>query len=1033
VTVEALEGRTHLSAVVGRHLFYNESAFDGNNAAIGTADNAAIATDKAALQSLSRATFANYSSYSKGINGVMVDVQGASNLTLADFSFRAGNTEDSYGSWSTVSAPTGFNVRKGGGVGGSDRVTFTWSSANAVKNKWLQVTTLTTANTGLFHQDVFFVGSAIGETGNSAADARVNATDVAATRGNGRSSGATVTSRYDFNRDGRVNATDVSITRASGTNSLTALRLLDAPVNAPARVESDLIGPHTLRVTWVDHSTVETGYRIDLRAPGGAWFEAAVAAPEATAHILRDLEAGVAYDVRVIALPQVGTAAATQATLPVGPGISAPLSASAMTSATASLTAAVADPLDSEGWFKVTLPGATNSLGAEPTPGEAGYNAAGPLSLAEEGWVYADSWRDAVYQTVEGTVTVTNPGTGESHPWTFAHAGPFDVDKTAELVADHGGSDLLRPTKLRSGETLAADQKLIVLDDQWQQPDTDFDDFYWKVGVEKLEVDLVAHRTGGKIEEEVTEAIEDEADSTKYLVLTNNDFEEGLPDGKRDYEDAAALLQDGDYARDADGNAIDDDLAKITLKQLPYGATGFASIQLSDEESVRLFASDGTEMTDLTAVDVANPADPDHPLAGLLARDVDVWVEGLKKDEDFTFSFVLSNSLSGSPSEEISRDDVHMTLAEWTFVDPAGAAVDGVANIWVDDLLGTARGLPDAAPLQDCENFKIRIEGLASSAISEMRVSSVAHPAEFFLDTMETVGDASLSRDFAVLYCSDDDQRLLTTAERAEVESALHVNALHNEESNAVLLTAGGDEQKRNQKLDPKQVLLARIQDEADKHKDTKYYTPTALNQLFPNLTNVTQSGFFTVKFATKVQLGSASGSYTQGDRVMLILKTLAKDTAVHETVHAWNEKNGWHIGQDLPTVKHDEAVATGIELYLRYTGPLRRLEEYRAGDDPAAAIAQWNALYGTRGVFTQMAAGLPTGAVYSAEGDPYPFTNTDLWDIHAKYKNMRFSDAVLRPIYENLLAANGVVAAGGARLNLPNPAIAANSGSPFL
>lgn len=76
--------------MVGRHLFYNESVFDGNNPAINAADDGAIAPDKSALQSLDQATFANYSSFRKGITGVMVDIAGASNLSLDDFAFRTG-------------------------------------------------------------------------------------------------------------------------------------------------------------------------------------------------------------------------------------------------------------------------------------------------------------------------------------------------------------------------------------------------------------------------------------------------------------------------------------------------------------------------------------------------------------------------------------------------------------------------------------------------------------------------------------------------------------------------------------------------------------------------------------------------------------------------------------------------------------------------------------------------------------------------------------------------------------------------------
>lgn len=59
--------------VVGRHVFYNNSAFDHNNPAANADDDRAVAPDKRALLPGQTATFANYTSYSGGINGLMID------------------------------------------------------------------------------------------------------------------------------------------------------------------------------------------------------------------------------------------------------------------------------------------------------------------------------------------------------------------------------------------------------------------------------------------------------------------------------------------------------------------------------------------------------------------------------------------------------------------------------------------------------------------------------------------------------------------------------------------------------------------------------------------------------------------------------------------------------------------------------------------------------------------------------------------------------------------------------------------------
>ena len=75
-------GAAPTGRVVGRYVFYNNSRFDGGST--GAADDAAIATDKQALLPGAGATFANYTSYSRGINGVMIDFSGMPAGNLSD-------------------------------------------------------------------------------------------------------------------------------------------------------------------------------------------------------------------------------------------------------------------------------------------------------------------------------------------------------------------------------------------------------------------------------------------------------------------------------------------------------------------------------------------------------------------------------------------------------------------------------------------------------------------------------------------------------------------------------------------------------------------------------------------------------------------------------------------------------------------------------------------------------------------------------------------------------------------------------------
>ncbi len=246
--------------VAGRYLFYNNSAWDGNNPAANTADDAAIATDKSALLPGDQASFANYTSYSRGINGIMVDLTGATSTpTLDDFDFKVGNISD-LNSFTAAPTPTGLTVRPGAGVGGADRVTITFADGGIV-DKWLEVAHRPSL-------DVFYFGNAIGDTGNSASDAEVTPDDEVYVRNNPATlsvSSALISHAADFNRDKKVGPTDSIIARNNGTNSTTALQLIDtgiqntAPiVNAgPDHYSAELTLPYYMTL---QGSVVDDGY-----------------------------------------------------------------------------------------------------------------------------------------------------------------------------------------------------------------------------------------------------------------------------------------------------------------------------------------------------------------------------------------------------------------------------------------------------------------------------------------------------------------------------------------------------------------------------------------------------------------------------------------------------------------------------------------------------------------------------------------------------------------------------------------------------
>ena len=202
---------TPAARVVGRHVLYRHNP-GGFLASPGPADDATIATDKRPLLPGQAASFANVTSYDKGINGVMVDIAGLAPdtvLTRSDFDFGESNP------------PVGVSVRRGAGVDGSDRYTLLWHDANptrdyageATANGWLTVTAKG-PHIGMAADDVFSFGSLVGEAGDGSGGAgwRISALDLAAVK-RSLNRPAPVISPVDFNRDGLVNALDLAIVK----------------------------------------------------------------------------------------------------------------------------------------------------------------------------------------------------------------------------------------------------------------------------------------------------------------------------------------------------------------------------------------------------------------------------------------------------------------------------------------------------------------------------------------------------------------------------------------------------------------------------------------------------------------------------------------------------------------------------------------------------------------------------------------------------------------------------------------------------
>lgn len=220
--------------LAGSNVFYYKSTFAGGaNAPLTAANVAASTSDKVPLLPGETATSANYTHYSRGLNGILIDLENLLQGTLEDvqFEFHVGNNNFP-STWLPLSTAPTITPVPGNGTS-PDRLLLTWDD-KVVQNTWLQVTILAKPAIGLLEPIVQYWGNAIGDTFNDvnatppSTKAFVNAADVTLVRANPRNftNPAPVNFPMDVNKDRFVNSADVTIIRSNSTNFLTALNMI---------------------------------------------------------------------------------------------------------------------------------------------------------------------------------------------------------------------------------------------------------------------------------------------------------------------------------------------------------------------------------------------------------------------------------------------------------------------------------------------------------------------------------------------------------------------------------------------------------------------------------------------------------------------------------------------------------------------------------------------------------------------------------------------------------------------------------------
>ena len=206
--------------VSSRHIFYNDSFYDGNDGQANSADDAAIDLAKSVLlPGTGQATFANYTGNVDGITGLFIDIASLpTNITpsAGDFELFIGN-EDNTNNWTLLSVAPEVSIRRGAGFGGTDRITLTWD-AGTITNTWLEVNLLANGDNNLGVTDQFYFGNWVGDVSGPGNNdlAIVNSVDFGSVSANFSPffpppPPESVNNIFDLNKDGTVNSVDAGI------------------------------------------------------------------------------------------------------------------------------------------------------------------------------------------------------------------------------------------------------------------------------------------------------------------------------------------------------------------------------------------------------------------------------------------------------------------------------------------------------------------------------------------------------------------------------------------------------------------------------------------------------------------------------------------------------------------------------------------------------------------------------------------------------------------------------------------------------
>lgn len=163
---------------------------------------------------------------------------------------------------------------------------------------------------------------------------------------------------------------------------------------------------------------------------------------------------------------------------------------------------------------------------------------------------------------------------------------------------------------------------------------------------------------------------------------------------------------------------------------------------------MHLFKSDGTLLSssDLT-YNLASGSSSSY-LSDLLSGDVDVWLEGLHKDTDFKLSLVYKNPAG----TEITRDDVQVTIADWTYKNADNQDASIVVSVPPQNLSEWINDPTRAIDVPNVAQVKNSVDGLAPAGIATFEYKPDAGTAVTDDLSAGTATQSSISKNFTIAY-----------------------------------------------------------------------------------------------------------------------------------------------------------------------------------------------------------------------------------------------------------------------------------------